>query len=136
MTLLRNLAISAIATLISSTLYFAMCAFALIGPASEGGAPAQGVLLFAVLITIGAILAWIFLTLARISWRTRDAVVRQHLFGWPIGIAGLFFAVLAIPAVVGGFISFIVVLLSCLFCGAAGCGAVALWLKLSYAKTT
>lgn len=122
------------APLIATLPYLAFAYFGLTSFAVEGGAPAQGVLTGAFLVLIGALLAALFLGLARVRWKKRSMVVRQHLSGWPIGFAALFLLLFAVPGWLEGPKMFSIVLLTAGTSGFVGAAAVGLWLRLSYAN--
>lgn len=114
---------STLASLVAPAL--AAAPYLIFFPDSGGLVPAVALLV--------ALLATIFLVLARLGWRTKSMVVREHLYGWPIGIAFLFFLPLAIPSWVAGGLGLFVALLAATAASAAvGVGAMAIWLRLSY----
>ena len=129
---LQIVAATFLAPCVAAVPYFMMIALAFFGAANEGGAPAQVALLFFSVVSLGTILAIVFLACARLSWKTKSMVVREHLFGWPIGLAALIFIIGAVPGVLAGVVGFLLVLASSLICGVVGCLAARLWLKLSY----
>src|SRR5664280_1032312 len=120
MKMLRIAAATLIAPCLAALPYLAFAYYVLTHYAEDGGAPAQGVLESAVVVLLGALLAMVFLAIARFSWRKKDMVVKKHLCGWPVAIAVLFFALLAVPAWLQGLSTFFIVLATACVCGAAG----------------
>lgn len=90
-----------------------------------------------VLALLMSVLPATFFCIARHAWPSRDAVVREHLFGWPIGIA-LVAAVSVCTALMRGpltvsseWIALVTALL--VICGAGfGVLAALVWRRLSY----
>lgn len=129
---IRLLWVSLATAIIGALPYFVLCLITLHGPASEGGAPAVGALAFAALAAAGLVVAFACLFIAGLRWRTRDQVVTQYLYGWPIGIAALLFLVIAVPSGMGGLLTFAAATVACAFCAMAGVGAAAFWLHWCY----
>ena len=97
----------------------------------EAGVPTFGALMLAVVL-LGAFLTMIFLVVARLGWKTKSMVVRQHLYGWPVGIAVLFFFFLAVPSWLDGVGAVVALIAASIICASVGIGAAAIWLRLSY----
>lgn len=134
---LRLVWASVVASVIGTMPYFGLCVVALsYGPASDGGAPAVGALAFAAMVAAGLVLSVTCLVLTGLRWRTRDQVVIQHLYGWPIGIAVLVFLFIAIPSAMGGWLAFLIAVAACAICALIGVAAAALWMRLSYHART
>ena len=98
----------------------------------EGGPGAFGYLVIASAIFVTIVLGWIFLGLARLRWKERSMVVRQHLHAWPPCLAALLAAVIAVPAV---FVNIAVAAFVCVFAvvsGLIGYGATRLWERCAY----
>jgi hypothetical protein len=132
MLIFRIVLASIIAALIAVLPYLVFGCSMLHSFAAEGGAPAQGVMAGLVIALIGMLMAMVFLFVARIMWRKKEMVVRQHLFGWPVGFAVLFLLLLAVPGWLEGLGTFLSVLATAIASGLAGTVGANLWLRLSY----
>src|SRR5688500_14423368 len=120
-----------IAAAIAAAPYLAFGYFVNAGSELEAGVPSFGALMLGV-VMVGALLAMIFLSVARIGWKMKSMVVREHLCGWPVGIACLFFLVLAAPSWSIGVGAFVELIAASSICASVGMGAAAIWLRLSY----
>jgi hypothetical protein len=117
--------------------YGILCALAV---ATFGDVGKPGVGVFGILAS-GAIFALIlsvvpftFYVIARLQWTHKEKIVREHLYGWPVGIAFLASVALALTMVVTGVrMSWVPValLLSASMVG-SGCLASRIWHSLAY----
>ena len=94
-----------------------------------------GVFAYAALVDVlVAVLPFIFYVLARFTWREKERVVREHLFGWPIALGIICSAVLIVVTALVGlplFWAFAYLVLGAAVV-ASGLVASRVWLRLSY----
>jgi hypothetical protein len=132
-----NLFASCLAALVMGTPYFVLVGYGVSqvrGPEDNGAA--VGAFAFVLLALFGTLCAAIFFGIARLSWPTREKVVREHLFAWPLVVPIVMLTVGILPAAAAGLVAVLCLVGVCLFCAAFGLLAAKLWLKLSYTEWT